>query len=261
MTTKSPFTAIIAAAILTACVQPSKPVIGISAGYQDLKNTVRDEYANAVTKAGGIPVIIPLAADDKMATEYMEALDGFILSGGEDIQPAYYGEEVLNASVECNAIRDSSDFRLLKAALAEKIPILAICRGEQLANIYFGGNLYQDLPSQTAGEIVHSQTAGRNVPQHSVSIRPGSRLHELLGVDSVAVNSFHHQAVKVLGDGLELSATAPDGVIEGFEGPGIMCLQFHPEAFVSAGDDSFLPIFEDLVAKAKAEMKSRRARR
>ena len=238
-----------AALLLLAC-ENRKPVIGISSGVSEGKVSLRDEYGNAVCRAGGIPVIIPVTTDSTIIGKYAGIIDGLIMSGGEDIQPAYYGEEVFNGTVECVARRDTADFLLLRAALRRGLPVLAICRGEQLANVLFGGSLYQDLPSQLGTAVCHSQDKKRDCAEHTVYLEEGSRLRGLLGVDSIGVNSFHHQAVRTLGEGLKVSARAADGVIEAFEGKGVFGVQFHPEAFVSAGDDTFLPIFTDFVEQA-----------
>lgn len=237
-------------AVMAVACQNRRPVIGISGSCPQGWVSVRDEYTNAVSRAGGIPIVLPVTADSILVEEYANLIDGLILSGGEDIQPAYYGEKIFNETVECIPRRDTADFLLLRASLRRKLPVLAICRGEQLVNVMFGGSLYQDLPSQYDTIVHHHQENARNGAQHIVYLEPGSRLHELLGVDSVGVNSFHHQAVKKLGEGLKVSARAADGTIEGFEGDGLFCVQFHPEAFVSAGDDTFLPIFTDFVKQA-----------
>lgn len=241
---------VLAAAALAVSCQNRRPVIGISSSCPEGWVLLRDEYVNSVSRAGGIPLVLPVTTDSVIVERYVNVVDGIIMSGGEDIQPAYYGEEVLNETVESAPRRDTADFLLLRAALRHKLPVLAICRGEQLANVMSGGTLYQDLPSQRDTGILHDQTAERSIAQHYVYLEPGSHLRELLGVDSVGVNSFHHQAVKKLGEGLKVSARAADGVIEGFEGDGLFCVQFHPEAFVSAGDDTFLPIFTDFVRQA-----------
>jgi len=243
-------TSIIIVLCLVSCNE-KKPVIGISGAVYNDRVTVRDEYTNAITRAGGIPMVLPLCSSDEEAADMVAAIDGLILSGGEDINPAYYGEDVLNATVEIYGKRDTSDFTMLEAALKRGIPILGICRGAQLINIRFGGTLYQDLPVQTDTVIGHKQSCERHVSQHQIYIEKDSELFRLLQLDSVGVNSFHHQAVRDLAGGMKISARSADGIIEGFEGPGVFCVQFHPEAFVSAGDDTFLPVFEAFVGKAR----------
>ena len=121
--------------LLVAACTESGPVIGISSGLSEGRLSLRDEYSNAISRAGGIPVIIPVTTDSILIEEYVKLLDGLILSGGEDIQPAYYGEEVLNETVQSIAIRDTSDILLLDAALRAQLPLMAICRGEQLVKL------------------------------------------------------------------------------------------------------------------------------
>ena len=221
------------------------------------------------------------------AAEVLSLVDALILSGGEDVDPARYGEAVLNSTVEVNAPRDTSDFLLAYEALQRGMPIMGICRGEQLLNVALGGSLYQDLPSQICSSICHRQSESGSVGTHCIYIDADSRLHGLLGLDSVKVNSFHHQAVKEPGCGVRVTARAADGVVEAWEWGGgggaaantgkgstartgkggmartgkggmartgvpyIMCVQFHPEIFVKAGDTTFLPLFQDLVNRAR----------
>ena len=217
------------------------PLIGISSGTDGYNVSLGGNYPVAVAKAGGIPVVIPVIKDEQAAQMLMSRLDGLILSGGEDVNPAYYGEEVLNASVSFNAVRDTSDFLLIKAAHSQGKPILGICRGHQIVNVAFGGSLYQDIPTQIGTE--HRQNVS-GIPRHKVGLEPGSRIRSLLGdADSVSTNSHHHQSVKEPAPGFSVTARAADGVVEASEGPGAFCVQFHPEALVADGEESFLAIF------------------
>lgn len=247
---KTIFRLLYLAVILLVSCRQEKPVIGITGATYNERVTVREEYTNAVSRAGGIPVVLPMCSDEDKVREMVEAIDGIIISGGEDINPAYFGEDVLNGTVEIYGKRDTSDFLMLDAALKRGIPILGICRGAQLVNVYYGGTLYQDLPVQTDTQVIHKQYLARNAAQHQIYMEKDSELFHLLGTDSAGVNSFHHQAIKDLGKGLKISARSADGVIEGIEGNGTFCVQFHPEAFVSAGDNTFLPLFEAFIEKA-----------
>ncbi len=235
-----------------------KPIIGISSGYSSGTSTSGLSYVKSVSKAGGVPVIIPLVTDSASAEEVVGRIGGLIMTGGEDIDPAYYGEEILNSSVGINAVRDTSDMLLIAAAVKLGVPILGICRGEQIVNVYFGGSLFQDIPSQVNGYIAHRQSLPGSEATQRIAVVKGSRLDALLGVDSLDVNTFHHQAVKELADGLTANAYASDGVIEGYEGRNVFCVQFHPEKFVEAGDNFYLPIFEDFVKRASRKHNSHR---
>ncbi|MCR5519225.1 MAG: gamma-glutamyl-gamma-aminobutyrate hydrolase family protein, partial [Bacteroidales bacterium] len=136
------------ALVLVGC-KSGKPVVGISSSWDDcLVVSVNDSYVRAVREAGGIPLVLPAVRSEAEAGELLDMVDALILTGGEDVAPWRYGEEVLNESVEVNAPRDSSDFLLASLALSRGLPLMGICRGEQLLNVLAGGSLYQDLPSQ-----------------------------------------------------------------------------------------------------------------
>ena len=277
--------AVLLGAVLSGC-RESRPAVGVSCCWDEGRVSLSDAYLTAVRAAGGVPVVLPpvLSAEDAAAA--LASVDALILSGGEDIAPARYGEEVLNATVEVNGARDTSDFLLANEALRRGLPILGICRGEQLMNVVLGGTLYQDLPTQigsvadggssavhgsflsepvrggsgvngTTAAIAHRQSEPDGVGTHMIYIEAGSRLHEILGADSLMVNSFHHQAVKDPGAGVHVVARAADGVVEAWEYDGskrasILCVQFHPELlYARGGNTTFLPIFEDLVARSR----------
>lgn len=286
--------------VLGGCRAGREPVIGISSCWNGGRVSLDDAYPAAVRAAGGVPMILPPVHSAEEASEALAGVDALILSGGEDVAPARYGEAVLNPTVEVNAPRDTSDFLLAAEALQREMPILGICRGSQLLNVLLGGSLYQDLPSQVGslprqggdlqgqggslpdgasldealqgqgavspgqGAIRHFQTESDSVATHWIYIDPDSRLHALLGRDSVMVNSFHHQAVKNPGTGVRVVARSADGVIEAWEwlapqrnskrqqrDGSILCVQFHPECLVDAGDPTFLPLFQDLIAKSR----------
>ena len=256
--------------VLTSCASGKKPVIGISSGWDDARVvSLNDTYVAAVRAAGGVPMVLPPVRSAEEAADALSLVDALILSGGEDVDPARYGEDPLNPTVEVNAPRDTSDFLLASGAMERKMPVLGICRGSQLLNVLLGGSLYQDLPSQIGSTISHRQNESGSVGTHRIYIDTDSRLHRLLGLDSVKVNSFHHQAVKEAGAGVRVVARASDGVVEAWEWSGgaaantgkgstartgvpyILCVQFHPEIFVKAGDTTFLPLFQDLVNRAR----------
>ena len=272
--------AVLLGAVLSGC-RESRPVVGVSCCWDEGRVSLSDAYLTAVRTAGGVPVVLPpvLSAEDAAAA--LASVDALILSGGEDIDPARYGEGIWNETVEVNYRRDTSDFLLARAALDAGLPILGICRGEQLMNVVLGGTLYQDLPTQigsvadggssavhgsflsepvrggsgvngTTAAIAHRQKADDGVPTHMIYIEAGSRLREILGCDSLMVNSFHHQAVKEPGAGVVVVARSADGVVEAWESKGILCVQFHPELlYARGGNTTFLPIFQDLVHRAR----------
>ena len=232
-----------------------KPLVGISTGYGDNTASVRFTYIDAVTKAGGIPVLLPLMRDSLTAVETISRVDALILSGGEDVHPFFYGEEPATALGGVNVDRDHSDTWLLQAAVNQGKAVLGICRGEQLTNVTFGGTLYQDIPSQFPNKptVQHGQKFGGAEPVHHVTVVKDSHLYEVMGQEQLAVNSFHHQAVKDVAPGFKVVATAPDGVVEAIEGfptYNILAVQWHPEYFGQQGDAFWLQLFQDLIQRA-----------
>ena len=241
--------------VLVSAQARRKPMIGVASGYSSaMVTTLNRSYTDAIYRAGGIPVILPQVNNAAEASEILSHLDGLLLSGGEDLAPAYYGESVLNETVSVNAHRDTIDVLYAEAALQGNKPILAICRGEQLLNVVLGGSLYQDLPSQNPSDIAHRQGSDLRFPSHTISVLEGSMLHKILGEKSLNVNTSHHQAVKVPSDKVAVTALAPDGVVEAYEGvergEWILGVQFHPEQLVRA-DDKWLAIFKAFVKACK----------
>ena len=220
-------------------------MIGISCGRTSTgAATLATNYTDAIAKAGGIPVVLPIIDDPALAESLLAKVDGIVFSGGPDLDPVEYGEEVLNETVSIDAVRDRSDLLLARAALASGKPVLAICRGEQLMNVVLGGSLYQDLPAQVEGVLPHSDTT------HMIGVEKGSVLFDLFGSDSLLVNTFHHQAVKDVAPGSRVTARSSDGVVEAFENANVLAVQFHPERMFQA-DPSWLALFRYLVDKAR----------
>jgi len=236
---------ILAVAALQAC-RPSAPLIGISCSRSESgAATLSANYTNAIARAGGIPVIFPTVADSALAAALVRKVDGVVFSGGPDLDPSYYGETVWNETVEVDTLRDVSDLMLMRAALAAKKPVMAICRGEQLMNVVLGGSLYQDIPTQVDTLVKH----GGGV-RHRIAVERGSVLYDLFGQDSLTVNSFHHQAVKKVAPGVRVTARADNGIVEAYEyGDRLVAFQFHPEG-MARNDDTWLAPFRYFVKKA-----------
>ena len=227
-----------------------KPLIGILASVDNERKTnLVYSYVNAVVLAGGIPVILPNNNMELAMQDHLQICQGFLCTGGGDVEPAFYGAEKLPTCGPIQPLRDEFDFAMLKGALRTGKPILGICRGVQVINVALGGTLCQDLPTERPSDVVHRQTEGYYEPSHYVSVAVDSALHRLTGAVRLQVNSFHHQAIDRLADGLEVVATADDGVIEAVTAPGHPYLrgyQWHPERLVDF-DGASLAIFKDFI--------------
>ena len=214
------------------------------------------DYLEAVKRTGGEPLELDLHRDTP--AEVVKRVEGVLLTGGGDVNPALYGEaphETFQASEEG---RDEYEMALVRAAVDAGIPIFAICRGMQLLNVALGGTLIQDIPTMVNGAANHSVPEPRFAIAHEVWVAKGSRLAALMAEklegETCQVNSRHHQAVKQVAPGWDVSGTAPDGVIEAMEQPGDvfrMAVQWHPENFWRTGE--FRPLFEAFVDAARAK--------
>jgi putative glutamine amidotransferase len=233
-----------------------RPVIGITLGDGDRPglHAIREDYVRSVEQAGAIPVVVP-PIDPGDAAALLERLDGVLLSGGDDVDPALYGEEPHPKLGKVHRRRDDLELALLREALQRDLPVLAICRGHQVLNVVTGGTLVQDLPSESAGAVTHDAPGKRWRRSHGVVVTPGSRLHGILGREELCVNSFHHQAVGRVGQGLVVSAVCPeDVVIEGLEMPDrrfVVAVQWHPESCWATAD-SFQLLFDAHAAACRA---------
>jgi putative glutamine amidotransferase len=245
--------------IFVMAQESEKPVIGISSTWGGGSSTsVPLTYVESVIRGGGVPMVIPLTHDAELLSAMLDRVDAVIMTGGEDIDPLkWYGEEPLPAMGSIAPARDSFDIALIRMAVERGMPLLGICRGHQLLNVAFGGTLYQDIPSQVKVEgsrVNHRQKAPSSYGTHTIKIEEGSLLHKQTGLSSVAVNSFHHQAVKDLAPGFKATAWSLDGVVEAMEKTGadnVFGVQFHPEGFTSKDIDTFLGIFEHLIEEAR----------
>lgn len=191
------------------------------------------DYPDALRRAGAMPVILPWETDPKRLGTMLGRLDGLLLSGGEDIDPALYGEERLPLCGAFDLERDAMETALCRLALERDMPLLAICRGIQVLNVTLGGTLYQDVASQYGDTLRHSVYDRPREQVHSVRVLPGTRLSSVIGAERIRVNSRHHQAVKTPGRGLTVCAEAEDGLTEGVEMPGrrfTVGVQWHPES-------------------------------
>jgi gamma-glutamyl-gamma-aminobutyrate hydrolase PuuD len=227
----------------------AKPVVGITTyltraawGAWDLDAAlVPAAYVRGVERAGGVPLLIPPSGD---VNETLDRVDGVVFSGGSDLDPGLYGAEAHPETSGVVRERDDFELRLMQAALARDIPLLAICRGSQMLNVALGGDLEQHVPDRV-GTDVHKQTNGV-FADHDVAVLAGTRLAAILG-DRHDVKSHHHQGFGRIGDGLQVAAKAADGTVEGLEDPDrrfTLGVLWHPEE----GED--MALFEALVEEA-----------
>ena len=224
--------------------------VGISESFppgdKKAKVTVSADYADAVSRSGHIPVVIPRFGTEVQFDALVAKLDVLIMTGGEDFDPSLYKAAKSPKLGTVNAPRDAFDFRLLNAARRRRLPVIGICRGCQLLNIAFGGTLWQDLPS----EFPVANVQHRNV-YHKISVSPDSRIARVIGRTDVLVNSYHHQAVKDLAPGFRIVAKAPDGVVEAVECDSYPAIgvQFHPEKMLCGEKDAtFAAFFREMLS-------------
>jgi len=213
-----------------------KTIIGITCAIRDAQKEdaeyyLRQVYVKSVIKAGGIPLLIPLLPESAI-NDCLDILSAIIFSGGGDLDPAYFAQEPRPNLRRVEPQRDTCELLLAKAAWGRKLPILGICRGMQVVNIALGGSVWQDLSENPYTVLQHEQNAPYSHPSHKV-IFEGGYLRKLADREGLMVNSFHHQAVNVVGQGLMVTARATDGIIEAMEASGgnrfCLCLQWHPE--------------------------------
>ncbi len=191
-------------------------------------------YIHSVAKAGGVALLLPPLEDEGHLRLLFDGVDGLLFPGGVDIHPSRYGEEVLPGCGTIDTARDAVELRLAGWAIEEGKPLLAICRGIQILNVAAGGSLYQDIASLVPQAQRHDWYPGypRDQLSHRVHVAAGTRLSKIVGGSWLDVNSLHHQAAKAVGNGLLVSALAPDGIIEGLElaqHPFAVAVQWHPE--------------------------------
>ena len=217
-------------------------------------------YIEAIERVGGIPISLPVLQffNPEVVKKQIDLVDALVIQGGLDVDPEFYGNETRDQNLGTTNIKtDQFILESIKQARARKIPILGICRGLQILNVYFNGTLYQDLPTNVGEETkIHRQNASQLCePAHNITIMPGTLMASMFPTKTkMEVNSWHHQAIKKLGDNLEINAEADDGIIEAIQYKGddewIFGVQFHPEQFMKCGKDDFIQIFIELIKQA-----------
>jgi len=217
----------------------TRPVIGISCSTlaaqevgEHRRFALPEYYVTCVVAAGGLPLILP-TVDVSDVAAYLPRIDGLVLSGGYDLDPHTFGEEPHPALGVVDVMRDHFEIELSRGVRDQGVPLLAICRGVQVLNVAYGCTLIQDIPAQVPNALRHEQQAiRRSAVSHSIDVVEGSHLHEIVGGLRTKVNTFHHQSVGIVAEGLTVTATAPDGIIEALEDPEhpfCVGVQWHPE--------------------------------
>ena len=226
-----------------------RPLIGIFPSRVDGRIAMSWHYINAVYHAGGLGVPFGFTSDPEQIKTYVDMMDGFLFSGGVDIDPTLYGEEKAFDSVEIDPHRDAFEAAAFPLILASGKPILGICRGIQAINVFMGGTLYQHIDGH------RQDKAGEDRTQH-LKILEGSYFHDLIGKTDIMVNTFHHQNVKDLAQGLVADAVSDEGYVEIVHAPEhkfLLGVQFHPEFYhAQPDDDHSLAIFEAFINACKA---------
>jgi putative glutamine amidotransferase len=235
----------------------STPVVGVTLDSEEPGSysrlpwyALRQNYCEAIVRAGGLPFLLP--HEPERAEAYLDHIDALVVTGGAfDVDPALFGAATRHSTVKLKTRRTAFELEVTKGALARDMPVLGICGGQQLLNVVLGGTLIQHIPDEVESALPHEQPNPRTEAGHRVAVAPGTLLHRICGVAELEVNSAHHQAVKTVGAGVVVDATAPDGVIEGIEDPRYRyCLgvQWHPEYSISLGDEK---IFDALIAATR----------
>lgn len=234
------------------------PLIGVSTsitvGASPERAYVNSAYLHAVQQAGGVPVALPPQLSSASMRQLAGDLQGLLLTGGGDMDPALFGETPHVTLYDVAPSRDTLETSVLHVALDRGLPVLAVCRGLQVLNVALGGSLHQDVGTDPGTQMAHSQKEPRDQPTHKVKLTPGCRLAATLGADELEVNSMHHQAIKRLGRGLTAVAWAPDQIVEGAEigDPSrfVLGVQWHPEELVGHSEPA-RRLFAALVAAAR----------
>jgi len=231
-----------------------RPLIGITAWYDyDTESTyIKRGYIEGVNIAGGLAILLPPAPGKDRVLDMVQRCDGFLLSGGGDIDAKYFNERNLPFNGELSPYRDPMEIIITREAVKQNKPIFGICRGIQIMNVALGGTIYQDIHSQIKDRQLykHQQEAPKWYPIHRIKIENDSKLKEWFGQEYVEVNSFHHQAVKDVAEGFKVSARAGDGIIEAIEYTGhkfAVGVQWHPELMWQK-NELFLRLFRQFVS-------------
>ena len=230
-----------------------KPIIGIVPSINEDANQYYSniENAEAIVRVDGLPYLLPYVTSNRDMLQIVNVIDGLYLAGGNDVDPKYYEETPHENIGEINPTRDIFELNLLKMMFKRNKPVLGVCKGMQMINVALGGDLYQDVISQCETELIqHKQRAKITYPTHPIYVKAGTKLYRMIRKKNVYVNSYHHQAVRRLGENLIVSSYATDGIIEAIESTVhsfVIGVQWHPECLIVSEDSDFLTLYESFI--------------
>lgn len=229
-----------------------KPFIGIITDIDnDYTTHLAHDYVKAVEASGGTPVLIPYIESIDNLNSLISLCNGFIFTGGGDVNPKFYNQERSKLCEPPQIARDEFEIKFFNCIKNSSKPILCICRGMQLLNVILGGDLYQDIPSELSTPILHKQIQGKHETSHKVNLLPNTPLSKIINKNHIAVNSFHHQAIKSLATELKTMAVSDDGIIEAVYAanhPYLVGYQWHPERLIDTEENNKF-IFLDFINK------------
>ena len=220
-----------------------KPLIGVTPLFDRERDSywMLPGYFLALSEAGAVPVMLPLTDDEAALSRLVDSLDGFLIAGGQDVSPSRYGEEQKPTCKETCPERDAMETAFLQLLWQADKPVFGICRGLQMLNAHLGGTLYQDLASEHPSQVNHCMAAPYDRAEHPVLLSKDAPLFALFNMETIDVNSCHHQAIRMLAPALKPMALSPDGLIEAVFAPQkrfVWAVQWHPEFFFRKDENS-----------------------
>ena len=215
-------------------MENKRPIVAVTAAKNEAGNRllIHNGYMQMLKRHGALPALLPMVTDEAMLDEIAERFDGFVISGGGDIDSAYWGEPLHEKASGIDAERDAMEIALLRILHKKTKPVLGVCRGVQIMNVAMGGTLFQDIPSQVDNPLNHSNRDKEYEVAHDIEVFPGTKLGDIVGEGKLGVNTLHHQAVRDVKDPMMIAAIAEDHVIEAIEScehPFFIGVQWHPE--------------------------------